>query len=212
MFSLNPVQILLTIPGIVLGFAFHEFAHAIAADRLGDPTPRNQGRLTLDPRAHMDLIGLILIIVAGFGWAKPVEINSRYFRKPRRDDLIVSFAGPFMNLLIGIFFVLLLKVFFISGMQASLPKNILVNIYRLIDYTISINVWLFLFNLLPVPPLDGFHILADILPARNYRVIYFLQQYSTIILILLILTRAVSYILGPLYALIYNGIFTIVGL
>lgn len=110
---------IMMIPGILLGFVFHEYAHAIMADRLGDPTPRQQGRITLDPRAHIDWIGFFMIILVGFGWAKPVMTNTRYYKKPRRDDILVSIAGPFMNLIIAIVFLLLIKLIDILGIFSS---------------------------------------------------------------------------------------------
>lgn len=197
MFNFNIIEILLTIPGIIIGLAFHEFAHALAADRLGDPTPRSQGRLTLSPLPHIDPIGFLLLIFARFGWAKPVQINTRYFKKPRRDEILVSLAGPFMNLFLAVVFTGLIKLFHTMGFFEMFSSSIASNLIFMLMYTVLINIVLFLFNLIPLPPLDGFHILANIIHPRNYKLIYALQQYSTIILLLIIVTNITSYIISP---------------
>jgi len=206
MFNFDPIRILLTIPGIILGLAFHEFAHAFVADRLGDPTPRNQGRLTLSPIAHVDPIGLLLIVLVGFGWAKPVEINPRYYRNPRRDDTLVSLAGPMMNILIAIIFAALTKIFLSSNVGLLMSNDIARYTVLMFYYAISINIMLSLFNLLPIPPLDGFHILSNYIPPRNYKIIYFLHRYGSIILILLILTNITTYVIGIPTSLIFGYI------
>jgi Zn-dependent protease len=194
MFGMNTIlDILYTVPGIIIGFAFHEFAHAYVSDRLGDPTPRNLGRLTISPLSHIDPIGFILILIAGFGWARPVPVNSRYYKNPRRDEILVSLAGPGMNLLLAIVFSVLLKVLTVYGLYSMNNSDI---IYNLFMSTIWINIVLFVFNLIPLPPLDGYHILINIIPTTNYKLFYYLEQYSTIILILLIISRAASVIIG----------------
>lgn len=196
MFDFNIVNILYRIPGIILGFSIHELGHAIAADRLGDPTPRQQGKLTLDPRKHIDPIGFIMLMLFSFGWAKPVMTNPRYYKHPRRDDIIVSVAGPLSNLGMAIVFAGLLKLFIMTPLPGMLGQNTTTNIINLILVTLSINVSLFIFNLLPLPPLDGFHVLSSLLPPRYYRQLGVLYQYSTIILIVLLVTNAFDYILG----------------
>ena len=160
MYSQSPREWLLTklyiLPGILIGLAFHEFAHAEAAYRLGDTTPKYQGRLTVNPFAHMDIVGFLALIFVGFGWGKPVEINPNNFKHPRRDDLIVAFAGVVMNFLVAVAFTLILR-FYISGVGLTTYnmgswQGI---IYYIILYTIQINLVLMIFNLMPVPPLDG---------------------------------------------------------
>lgn len=209
MFNRSIETILLTIPAIIIGFSFHEFAHAFASHKLGDPTPGNQGRLTLSPLAHIDLIGFILILVAGFGWAKPVQINPRYYKNPRRDEMIVSLAGPAMNLVIAFVFVVIYRLtinFYSSG-------NVIVyNLLNVIQYVTWINIILFFFNLIPLPPLDGFHILRELLPRRQYRLIWFLEQYSSIILIIIIITPVVSWIILPPANYINDLFFRLLGI
>ena len=209
MFNRSLETILLTIPAIIIGFSFHEFAHAFASNKLGDPTPRNQGRLTLSPLAHIDIIGFILILVAGFGWAKPVQINPRYYKNPRRDEMIVSLAGPAMNLVVAFVFVVIyrLTINFYSG------DNVVVyNLLRVIEYVTWINVILFFFNLIPLPPLDGFHILKELMPRRQYRLVWFLEQYSTIILLIIIITPVMSYVILPPATFINDLFFRLLGM
>lgn len=209
MFNRSIETILLTIPAIIIGFSFHEFAHAWTSDRLGDPTPRNQGRLTLSPMAHIDIIGFILILVAGFGWAKPVQINPRYYKNPRRDELIVSLAGPAMNLVVAFAFVVVYRLIitFYSG------GNVIVdNLLNVIQYVTWINIILLFFNLIPLPPLDGFAILRELMPRRQYRLVWFLEQYSTIILLIIIITPVMSYVILPPATFLNDLLFRIVGL
>lgn len=201
MFDFSLEKILLTLPGIILGFALHEFGHAYAAHKLGDPTPSQEGRLTLSPFAHLDLFGLIFIMLMGFGWAKPVNTNPRYFKNPLRDQIIVSFAGPLTNLLIAAFFVVCYK--YIPALMANyihLPTVIGITKALFIS-SASINALLFVFNLLPIGPLDGFRILSGLLPFKYYKNIAFLNEYGTMILMGLIL---LSYIQIPILGGILN--------
>lgn len=205
-------SVLIKTPGILIGLAFHEFAHAYASDRLGDPTPRLQGRLTLSPLPHIDILGLILILFAGFGWAKPVQVNPRNYHKPRRDEIIVSIAGPFMNLLLAVTFGLLLKALYIPFIVNMLSVNVITILGAIFDTALFINLMLFIFNLLPVPPLDGYHVLANLISYRHYNFLRTLEQYGSIILILLIVTPVSRYIIQPPITFLYNAIATVLGL
>lgn len=178
-------EIALMLPAIVLGLTFHEYAHALVADRLGDHTARYMGRLTVNPLPHIDPIGLILLFFAGFGWAKPVPINPLRFQGDmKRGVLLVSLAGPGANMLLAVASAFALGFF--SDLRLPYLNDIL-------KYMIHINVILAVFNLLPVPPLDGSKILAGLLPGRQ-EWLYQMEQYGTIILILLIFTGAIRYI------------------
>jgi Zn-dependent protease len=209
MFNFSLERMLLTIPAIIIAFSFHEFAHAFVSDRLGDPTPRNQGRLTLSPLAHIDIIGFILILLMGFGWAKPVQVNPRYYKNPKRDNILVSVAGPVTNLMIAFIFTFLLKLTFSYYISEN---TVILNLLKMMDYVIRINIMLFLFNLIPIPPLDGYHILSEIIPSRNYKILAFIEQYSSIILILIIITPVVSYVIGPPLNFIYGLFLRIFGI
>jgi len=146
---------LYALPGIILGLTVHEYSHALCAWKLGDNTARDQGRLTLNPLRHIDIIGFIFILIAGFGWAKPVQFNPENLRNYRRDKALIAAAGPLSNLILGILITLGLKVF-INHMGAE--NAVAHKIFSLLVYSASVNVGLFIFNLLPIPPLDGSHI------------------------------------------------------
>lgn len=181
-------QILLTLPGILLAFTFHEYAHAYMATKFGDPTPRSQGRLTANPLVHIDIIGFLFIVLFGFGWAKPVHTNPSYYRgNIRKKDMLVSLAGPAANLIIAIVCAIIYTVLIKVGVlnfYSSKSSNI---ILMMLSYAIDINCVLFVFNLLPIPPLDGFHILVDILPQSAYNIVYTLERYSTLILMVFVI-------------------------
>lgn len=201
---------ILIIPAILIGLTFHEYAHAIVADKLGDKTPKFQGRLTLNPFVHIDLIGFIMILVIGFGWAKPVETNPSAFKNRYKDDLKVSIAGPVANLIVaflGAIFMALLGKFGSIGLS-EMPT--LYAILRVIfSAIISINCMLFIFNLIPIPGLDGFHILRDLFPSAYYKISDAVYRYQLIILLLFVATPLSSYIVGIPSRFLYNIFITI---
>jgi Zn-dependent protease len=164
------------IPGIIIGLSFHEWAHAYAAYKRGDPTARNLGRMTVNPVAHVDPIGILMLLIAGFGWARPVPVNTRNFKNPRKDEIIVSLAGVTTNFIIAFLFTgVLFAVTFFTESEIA---------YGLIMNIIYINLGLFVFNLLPIPPLDGFHVFQSLFTRiLGYRFFQFLERYGTIILI-----------------------------
>lgn len=171
------VETLYLIIGLVIAITIHEFSHALAADRLGDPTPRSQGRLTLNPLAHLDPLGTLMLFLVHFGWGKPVIFDPYNLAHPRRDAGVISIAGPASNLLLAIFLSLGLRL---------LPLPI--HLYPFFYTVIILNISLAVFNLVPVYPLDGEKILAAILPrdlAYEYQAV--MTRYGTIILIFMIL-------------------------
>ena len=175
---------ILMIPAILIAFTFHEYAHAIVADRLGDKTPRFQGRLTLNPIAHIDPIGFILIILTGFKWAKPVETNPSSYKNYYRDDLKISFAGPFANLIIGFIFAILTVLFWKFSPVQGTVFTIIIEILKI---TVSINCMLFFLNLVPVPGFDGYHIIRDLFPKFFYNMSDTFTRYQFLIFMVLIL-------------------------
>lgn len=154
----------------------HEWAHGFVATKLGDPTPRYQGRLSLNPLKHIDYVGALCILLVGVGWAKPVQVDMRYFKNPKRDMAITAAAGPLMNLLVS--FVLLLIYNFISVFTA-MPALVA----YIVLYFVRININLAVFNLIPIPPFDGSRILSAFLPDRIY---YKLMQYERIIFVIVL--------------------------
>lgn len=184
-------DVLYRIPALLIAITVHEYAHAVTADSLGDPTPKAVGRLTLNPLAHLDIFGTLMLLFVGFGWAKPVGINPSYFRKPKEDLLKVSLAGPGANL-----FLAFLGTFLIAGMGKF--EMLTGGVYTFLMWTQLYNVWFAFFNLLPLPPLDGSKILMSLLPPRQAYEFSKIEPYSFYILIALLLTGTVGIIISPL--------------
>ena len=184
---INPVVLLSKLVILLFAFPLHELAHAITADRLGDPTPRSQGRLTLNPLAHLDLLGSILLFVSFFGWAKPVYTTPRYFRNgPRAGMAIVALAGPMMNLLLAIIGSLLLRVLVMVEPSGVLSSNALQNLLQFANIFVQINLYLMLFNLLPIGMLDGLKVLRGIAPYAWDGLLDQLERWGMFILMLMI--------------------------
>jgi Zn-dependent protease len=186
---------LLTLPGIILGLSLHEFAHAWMSDRLGDPTPRRQGRLTINPLAHIDPLGFVALLLVGFGWGKPVMIDAGYYKNRRRDEFLVAIAGVTMNLIIAVILSFPAKA--LMNMYYSSGSALVENIFYIVYYAVSINVCLMVFNLIPCPPLDGWNIVTQIFRLDRYRWWYRVYQYGQWILILLIVANITDIILMP---------------
>jgi len=192
------MNLLVGLPGIVIAMVIHEYSHARVADALGDFTPRMQGRLTLNPAAHVDPIGLLMLFLVHFGWAKPVQINPTNFSNPRRDDILVSLAGPASNLITS--FVALIILVLLAKLDFPLSEGLLVVFNLIIVYNINFAI----FNMLPIPPLDGSHILRNLLPYEMARVYAQLERYSFIFLIIILMTPVLSYIFVPLQRFIFS--------
>jgi Zn-dependent protease len=193
----SPLLFFLTLLSLIVAITIHEFSHALVTDKLGDPTPRSQGRLTLNPLAHLDPLGTITLLIAGFGWGKPVPVDPYNLASPRRDTALVSLAGPGSNLILAIIVSLLGKLFLSPF------------IFPLIYPLIIINISLAIFNLLPIYPLDGAKILSGILPrdlAFEWESIT--TRYGTIILIFMIFpffgSSPISAIISPLIQFLAN--------
>jgi len=199
----------LLIPILLLSLSFHEYAHGKMADLLGDPTPKMTGRLTLNPLAHLDPMGtLFLLITRRFGWAKPVQVNPRYFKNRKQGMMLVGLAGPLSNITLAIIFAFLYR--FVGNFFYSLLDPRIVN--TLFITGIYLNLGLAVFNLLPVPPLDGSKILAGLLPSSMNKVIYNLEAYGPFILLFLLFTNGIGVILSPAINILRIGIFKLVGL
>ncbi len=207
------LNLVLTLPAVLIAITFHEYAHAWAADKLGDDTPRRQGRLSLNPLAHLDPIGCVLLVFAGFGWGKPVEVNPRNYNRDismTKADALVSFAGPAMNFILAFIFTILyyaIATFAPVFCMQTIGQVIL----TLITITISINIGLGVFNLIPLPPLDGSKILNHFLSfqARNWMAQH--EFYFYIGFLLLWVTNLASYIVTPVVQLIFHGMNALVG-
>lgn len=188
------------IPAIIIAMVVHEYSHARVAYALGDYTPQLQGRLTLNPVAHVDPIGLLMLFIVHFGWAKPVQINPMNFSNPRRDDILVSLAGPASNLITAFIFTIMLVL--MVKFHIPFSEGLLVVFKLIIIYNINFAI----FNMLPIPPLDGSHILRNVLPYEMARAYEQLERYSFVFLILIIATPILDYVFVPLQRFIF-GIF-----
>ena len=194
----------LIVPGIIIGLTFHEFAHAFVAHKCGDQTPLLQGRVTLNPMAHIDWMGLAALFFVGFGWGQPVQIDPYQFRHRRRDEFLVSIAGVAMNLLLAIVFAFVAKgVLGIVGWGA-LSTGFGNGIWMMLLYIIQINLVLMIFNLIPVPPLDGFNIIAQIFNFGQKEIYWQIYRYGNWILVALIVFGVTGMILSPCVSFLFN--------
>lgn len=206
------VDLLLSIPAVLIALTFHEFAHAYAADKLGDDTPRMQGRLNLNPFSHVDWFGMIMLIVAGFGWGKPVEINRRNFSNEKFSsstaEAIVAIAGPLMNFIIAFVFTIIFYILVAFAPQVMMALK--GTLYVIILNIILVNISLGIFNLIPIPPLDGSKVLIRFLP-YNAKQWFENNQYTFyIVMLLLVFIRIggvslISRVLTPAISGIFSG-------
>lgn len=218
---------LLAFPGRILAISAHEYAHAWVADRCGDPTARMYGRLTLNPLKHLDWVGTLMMLLLGFGWARPVPVNPNNFRNYRKDDLKVSLAGITMNLILFALGFIAVSVFaiaavvktgrtdfyeliryavnlnpdFISAMLGTIPGYI----YQMLVYFVYVNISLAIFNLLPIPPLDGYHVLNDLLLRRSLFAGEKAVRTATGVMFLLMITGVLGNILSYAVDAVVSG-------
>lgn len=205
---------------VLVAIVFHEVAHGWVANRLGDPTADRMGRLTLNPVAHIDVVGTLLVpamlIVMGgpvFGWAKPVPVNFNNLRDPRRDMVWVSLAGPGTNLLIALVSLVVLKLIVLNGAggQGSVSSYVLLPLAYMLQASVSINIVLAVFNAFPIPPLDGSKVLMGFLPDEMAMQLARLEPYGFMIIIVLLATGVLNVLLIPMIRLVHGILAAIVG-
>jgi Zn-dependent protease len=198
----DPIELLrslvLKIPALLLAVTIHEVAHGWVADRLGDPTARLSGRLTLNPLPHIDPIGALAFIIAGFGWAKPVPVNARNLRHPVRDMAVVGVAGPLSNFVVA----------FVARLALEMAERLLdspflaLPLIGVLRWTYLFNLALGIFNLIPIPPLDGGHFLPYLLPRGSWALLRQIEQFGPVILLLLVISGWIGRIIGPVFVLL----------
>lgn len=201
-------SMLIALPAILIALTFHEYAHGQVADWLGDDTPYYQGRLTINPLPHIDWIGFFALLFLHFGWAKPVQVNPYNFKKTsiKTGMMLVSVAGPLMNLLLATVGMIALRLLSFDP-QVGTYSGSMSGLIQMIVPLVQINIILAVFNLIPVPPLDGSKILAGLLPDKGADFIYSLEQFGPLILLLIIFTNLADKIIWPLFNAIYIVIY-----
>ena len=207
------LSLLLTLPAVIIAITFHEYAHAWAADKLGDDTPRMQGRLNLNPMSHIDPAGFILLMFAGFGWGKPVQINPRNFNRNVRMDkgeMLVSLAGPLMNFVLAIISAFVLGAVYMFSSADFFFSTTGSIIYILLQQILAINIGLGVFNLIPLPPLDGSKIFINYLPYKARRWVIEHGHLFYYIFLAIWITGLAGLIISPIINLIYEGLMWVV--
>ncbi len=204
-------ETLMMLPAIIIGLSFHEYAHAKVAVLCGDPTPYYQGRVTLDPRAHIDPLGLIALLLIHFGWGQPVRIDPRNFRNRRRDSILVGLAGVTMNFIIAVVATLVMSLLIKAAPQVMYYNSIGNAFGTVLMEIVVINLSLMLFNLLPVPPLDGFGVICDVFNLRGTQFYNFVYFNSRIILMAMIFFGIPSLLLSRPLTAILTGLMNIFG-
>lgn len=205
MFGLDLKEILLRIPAVLLAISLHEASHGYVAYLLGDPTAKNNGRLTMNPLAHFDLYGTLCMLLFGFGWARPVPVNPMYFKNPKQGMSLVGLAGPLSNFFTALVFSVIYAVLFGLGMFLN-PGPFFEFIELFLWTAIGLNVGLGIFNLFPIPPLDGSKILAVVLPNSAYYKLMMYERYVAPILMLLLFVGVLDVPLNFLVGKVIDGL------
>lgn len=196
MFNFDIMSILINVPITLIALTGHEFAHGYVSKKLGDPTPEYQGRLTLNPLAHLDLVGTILMILTGFGWAKPVQVDPRYYKDPKKGMALTALAGPMANFIMAFAALLIYAVFFVISIKFNVAQNAVNIIGAIVQIFAVRNLCFMVFNIIPIPPLDGAKVLGMFLPNGAYYKMLQYERYSMLLIMFLSLTGVFGGIIG----------------
>ncbi len=206
------IQLILIIPVILISLTFHEVAHGYISYKLGDPTAYNLGRLSLNPVKHLDPIGSICMLLFGVGWAKPVPVNARYYKKPKKGMALTALAGPVMNLILAFIGVIVCSGVIAFSMHLNIFNRWIEVIYLFFYFFSTMNVYLAIFNLLPIPPFDGSRILFVFLPTRVYFKVMKYERIIQFVILALLWTGILTLPIGYISDWILTGMYSLVGL
>lgn len=213
MFGFNWLSILINVPITLIALTGHEFAHGWVSTKLGDPTPKMQGRLTFNPLAHLDIVGTLLMIFTGFGWAKPVSVNPRYYKDTKKGMALTAAAGPLANLIMAFIALLIYAILFAVNRKFGLGIDGAVEAVGFIARIFAVrNLCFMVFNIIPIPPLDGAKVLGMLLPDGTYYKMLQYERYSMILIMVLSLTGVFSSIIGTGVNIVMNGILNLLNL
>jgi Zn-dependent protease len=200
---------LLMVPIVLIALTFHEFSHGWVSSKLGDPTPRMTGRLTLNPLAHLDPVGALLMVITGFGWARPVQINPGYYKNPKRGMAITAAAGPLSNLVLAFAVMLIYTLILILNYRWGLFGSSIDTISSFVIMFVRVNLCFMVFNVIPIPPLDGSRVLGVFLSDRAYFKLQQFERYSFILIIVLSLLGVFDRIIGTGVSAVLSGMINI---
>lgn len=218
MFGFNLMDIVIGVPITLIALTGHEFAHGWVSSKLGDPTPERDGRLTLNPLAHLDVVGTILMILTGFGWAKPVMVDPRYYKNRKRGMALTAIAGPLANLIMAFIAMLIFAVVLVVQVKLSggiMPENASMAVQIVWKFAFLLayrNLCFMVFNLIPIPPLDGSKVLGLFLPNRMYYRMLQYERYAIIIIMLLSISGAFDRIIGTGVNVVLTGMINLIDL